>query len=150
MVSGAVVGTISTAIWLPFLSSRPLRVCVSPAISAALSVPVWSTTRPVSGGTATSAQAATAQHSNSARMEALAAFIVAQPVQRFRRSPALAAPLMRARPSNYFAGAAGGGLKSTFGAVEISFSFSTEKFAFSLYPNAIAVRLVGNERMVTL
>jgi len=52
--------------------------------------------------------------------------------------------------SNYFAGAGCGGLKSTFGAVEISFSFSTEKFGFSLYPNAIAVRLVGNERIVTL
>ena len=51
---------------------------------------------------------------------------------------------------NYFAGAAGVGLKSTFGAVEISFSFSTVKFGFSLYPNAIAVRLVGNERTVTL
>jgi hypothetical protein len=51
--------------------------------------------------------------------------------------------------SNYFAGE-GAGLKSTFGAVEISFSFSTEKFGFSLYPNAIAVRLVGNERIVTL
>jgi hypothetical protein len=31
----------------------------------------------------------------------------------------------------YFAGA-GAGLKSTFGAVEISFSFSTVKLAFSL------------------
>jgi hypothetical protein len=31
----------------------------------------------------------------------------------------------------YFDGA-GAGLKSTFGAVEISFSFSTEKFGFSL------------------
>ena len=34
--------------------------------------------------------------------------------------------------SGYFDGAAGVGLKSTFGAVEISFSFSTEKFGFSL------------------
>ena len=31
----------------------------------------------------------------------------------------------------YFDGA-GAGLKSTFGAVEIAFSFSTEKFGFSL------------------
>jgi hypothetical protein len=31
----------------------------------------------------------------------------------------------------YFDGA-GAGLKSTFGAVDISFSFSTEKFGFSL------------------
>src|SRR6202046_831539 len=75
MVSGSVVGTIKTAIWLPFLSSRPLRVCVSAAISPALSVPVWSTTRPVSGGTATSAKAAKAQHSSSSRIEALAADI---------------------------------------------------------------------------
>jgi len=99
---------------------------------------------------ARAAQAANAQHKSSARMEALAAFIAAQPVQRFGRSPALAAPLMRTRSSDYFAGAAAGGLKSTFGAVEISFSFSTAKFAFCLYPNTIAVRLVGNERMVTL
>ena len=41
-------------------------------------------------------------------------------------------------------------MKSTFGAVEISFSFSTEKFAFGLYPNTIAVRLVGTVRIVTL
>jgi hypothetical protein len=75
------------------------------------SVPVWSTTRPLSGGTATSAIAAKAQHTSSARMQALAAFIAVNLV------------------SGYFAGA---GLKSTFGAVEISFSFSTEKFGFSL------------------
>src|SRR3977135_274108 len=97
------------------------------------SVPVLSTARPESGGTATSAKATEAQHSSSARRKALAAFIAAIDLL-----------------SNYFAGAVGGGLKSTFGAVEISFSFSTEKFGFSLYPNAIAVRLVGNERTVTL
>jgi len=36
---------------------------------------------------------------------------------------------IRKTARNYFDGA---GLKSTFGAVEISFSFSTEKFGFSL------------------
>src|SRR5258706_7594308 len=77
MVSGAVVGTISTATWLPFLASRDLRVCVSEAISSLESVPVWSTTRPERGGTATSAAAAKAQHIPSARMQALAAFIAA-------------------------------------------------------------------------
>src|SRR5258708_9918003 len=77
MVSGAVVGTISTATWLPFLASRDLRVCVSEAISSLESVPVWSTTRPERGGTATSAAAATAQHIPNARMQALAAFIAA-------------------------------------------------------------------------
>ena len=75
MVSGCVVGTISTAIWLPFLSSSPLNVCVSDAMSPADSVPVWSTTRPDKGGTATSAKAAKAQHNSSASREALAAFI---------------------------------------------------------------------------
>src|SRR6266403_4545707 len=77
MVSGAVVGTISTATWLPFLSSKFLMVCVSDATSLLESVPVWSTTRPDSGGTATSAAAATAQHIPSVRMQALAAFITA-------------------------------------------------------------------------
>ena len=76
-------------------------------------VPVWSTTRPLSGGTATSASAEQAQHNSSARREALAAFIADRLFSR------------------YFAGA-GVGLKSTFGAVEISFSFSTEKFGLSL------------------
>jgi hypothetical protein len=33
---------------------------------------------------------------------------------------------------DYFEGWAGPGLKSTFGAVDISFSFSTWKFGFSL------------------
>ena len=60
-----------------------------------------------------SARAEEAQHSSSARREALAAFIA---VRLFTR---------------YFAGA-GVGLKSTFGAVEIAFSFSTVKFGFSL------------------
>ena len=118
MVSGCVLGTISTATWLPFLASKSFRVWSSVAISLLLSVAVLSTTRPVSGGTATSAIAANAQHSISARREALAAFIA-------RR-------LCGCR--DYFAGAgvAGAGLKSTFGAVEIAFSFSTEKFGFSL------------------
>mgnify|MGYP000108944122 CR=1 FL=1 len=62
---------------------------------------------------ATIARAAQAQHSSSARMEALAAFIAGCLFNR------------------YFAGA-GVGLKSTFGAVEIAFSFSTVKFGFSL------------------
>lgn len=44
------------------------------------------------------------------------------------------------------AGAAGAGLlKSTFGAVLISASFSTVNCGFSLKPNTIAVRLLGNE-----
>ena len=57
-----------------------------------------------------------AQHIRSARRTARAAFIADQIAQ----------------STVYFAGAAGVGLKSTFGAVEISFSFSTEKFGFSL------------------
>jgi hypothetical protein len=38
---------------------------------------------------------------------------------------------IRKMERTYFDGA-GAGLKSTFGAVDISFSFSTEKFGFSL------------------
>src|ERR1700704_5153637 len=75
MVSGCVVGTISTATWLHFFASKSFRVWSSEAISLLLSVAVLSTTRPVSGGTATSANAANAQHSISATREALAAFI---------------------------------------------------------------------------
>ena len=40
--------------------------------------------------------------------------------------------------------------KSTLGALEISRSFSTVNCGFSLCPNIIAVKLVGNERTVTL
>nr|QDP27216.1 hypothetical protein FNV92_19250 [Bradyrhizobium cosmicum] len=38
----------------------------------------------------------------------------------------------RIRKTARYLDGAGAGLKSTFGAVEISFSFSTEKFGFSL------------------
>src|SRR4051812_40960831 len=75
IVSGCVVGTISTAIWLPLRASKSLRVLFSEAISLLLNVDVLSTTRPVSGGTATAAIAAIVQHSISARRQALAAFI---------------------------------------------------------------------------
>ena len=57
IVSGSVVGTISTAIWLPFRVSKSLSFCDSAAMSPLDSVPVRSTTRPVSWGTATSAEA---------------------------------------------------------------------------------------------
>ncbi len=40
MVSGSVVDTIRTAIWLPFLASKSFRVCVSDAMSPLESVPV--------------------------------------------------------------------------------------------------------------
>ena len=62
-----------------------------------------------------SAAAAKAQHTSSASRETLAAIIEG--------------PVCFAK--SYFAGA-GAGLKSTFGAVEISFSLSTVKLAFSL------------------
>ena len=107
------VGTIRIAIWLPLRVSRSFSVCVSDAMSPLDSVPVWSTTRPVSGGTATKASAGATQPSSSARDE--------NPCSVHRGMPLAA----------YFAGA-GVGLKSTLGAVEISFSFSTEKFGFSL------------------
>src|SRR6185295_8026285 len=80
IASPSVVGTISTAIWLPFRVSRSFSVCVSEEMSLAARVPVWSTTRPLSGGTATSASAEAAQHSSNARREALAAFIADRPL----------------------------------------------------------------------
>ena len=40
--------------------------------------------------------------------------------------------------------------KSTLGGVAMAFSSSTVKFALVLLPKSIAVRLVGNERTVTL
>src|SRR4051794_9950219 len=75
MVSGCVVGTISTAIWLPLRDSKSRKVLSSEAISPLLRVPVLSTTRPLSGGTATSASAAHAKASISATSAAFATFI---------------------------------------------------------------------------
>ena len=79
------------------------------------SVPVWSTTRPVSCGTATSASTIVARQTSSVA------------------SSALTADNARKRNrSRYFEGWVDGALKSTFGATEISRSFSTVKLAFSL------------------
>src|ERR1043166_2069656 len=75
IASPSVVGTISTAIWLPLRRSRSASVCVSCAMSLLDSVPVWSTTRPVSWGTATSAMAGSAQPSSRANKTARTAFI---------------------------------------------------------------------------
>src|SRR3989304_3050583 len=47
-------------------------------------------------------------------------------------------------------GLVGAGPKSTLGGLETSFSFSTVKLGFDLYPNIIAVRLEGKGRTVTL
>src|SRR6266480_487451 len=89
MASPSVVGTISTAIWLPFRASKLRKVWFSEAVSPPLSVPVWSTTRPTNGGTATLAKAARpakTQPSNSASRMALAAFITIKSCCRlFRR-----------------------------------------------------------------
>ena len=113
----SVVGTISTAIWLPLRVSRCLqRLRPARRLSPPCSVPVWSTTRPVSGGTATCGQRPRQPSTAAAQAsKALAAFIAAV---------ICSSPLLRRR--------AGAGLKSTFGAVEIAFSFSTVKFGFSL------------------
>src|SRR5215510_9470246 len=75
IASPSVVGTISTATWLPLRFSGSASVCVSSAISPLDSVPVWSTTRPVSWGTATSARTGSAQPSSRASRTARAAFI---------------------------------------------------------------------------
>src|SRR3954464_3067038 len=82
MVSGCVVATISTAIWLPLRDSKSCKVLFSEATSLLLKVAVLSTTRPVNGGTATSASAANVQHNISARTEALARLIAGLPRER--------------------------------------------------------------------
>ena len=58
IVSGCVVGTISTAIWLPLAASNSRKRCSSAAICSGVSVPVRSVTGERSGGTATCANAA--------------------------------------------------------------------------------------------
>src|SRR5512139_2566271 len=63
MSSGWVVGTISTAIWLPFCASNAASLLSSEATWSALNVAVRSVTRRVSWGTATWAQAVSAQSS---------------------------------------------------------------------------------------
>src|SRR5205814_9807966 len=70
---------------LPLRAWRSASVRVSEAISPLERVPVWSTTRPVSGGTASSARAGTTQPTSSARRTALAAFIAACRLFRRRR-----------------------------------------------------------------
>src|SRR5271154_3028050 len=97
IVSGSVVGTISTATWLPLRSSRFFRVCVSAAMSLLASVPVRSTTRPVRGGTSTSAAAAAAQHSVSATINALAADIAPKPIVRLLSGRRIEIDLRRGR-----------------------------------------------------
>ena len=123
-----------TASWLPFLASNDCKVCSRAAFCSAVSVAVWSVTRPLKGGTGTCAPATTAQQSAKASRDALAVFNATP----WRLSPAT---------PYCFAGA---GAKSTLGGLEISFSFSTVKLGFVLYPNTIAVRLEGKERTVTL
>src|SRR3954469_22232232 len=73
IVSGSVVGTISTATWLPLRASRSLSFWVRPAMSDDDNVPVWSTTRPVNCGTATSASTIVAKQTSSAASSALTA-----------------------------------------------------------------------------
>src|SRR5512139_1511209 len=63
MSSGWVVGTISTAIWLPFCASNAASLLSSEATWSALNVAVRSVTRRVNSGTATWAQAVSAQSS---------------------------------------------------------------------------------------
>src|SRR5262245_10452440 len=60
IVSSSVVGSISTAIWLPFARSKSRRRASRLCTCDGESVPVRSVTRPVSGGTATSAAAGSA------------------------------------------------------------------------------------------
>src|SRR5579863_384735 len=57
MSSGEVVGTISTAIWLPFFASSAASLASMRETAPPDKVPVRSVTRAVSGGTATCAPA---------------------------------------------------------------------------------------------
>src|SRR6185437_3005662 len=75
MVSGCVVGTISTAIWLPLRCSKLLIRWFSVSMVSLASVLVRSTTCPLSGGTATSASATCAKHNRSASSAALIVLI---------------------------------------------------------------------------
>ena len=95
-----------------FLTSKAASFCSSCVASFAESVPVRSVMRDLRGGTATSALAKKAEKSS-----AMNASVLAQ--DRFIYSSLV-----------YFRGA--GALKSTLGAVEISFSFSTVKLGFTL------------------
>ena len=68
MSSGWVVGTSNTTTWLPRVCSMVASFWLSAACCAASSVPVWSMTRPASGGTgstpwANAAALATSRHS---------------------------------------------------------------------------------------
>src|SRR3954471_14156266 len=74
-VSGAVVGTISTAIWLPFRASNERRSCSSEATCSGFSVPVRSVTRPLSGGTASCAHAETASSNTTRARNAFTGFL---------------------------------------------------------------------------
>ena len=114
---GCVVGTISTAIWLPFLSSKSLRVCVSEAISPL---------RASRSGRSPAPTRAAPRHRPRPRKPSTAAAPEGKLLQRSSR-------WSRSGCRDYhLRGAARRGLKSTFGAVEISFSLSTVKFGLSL------------------
>ena len=101
----------------PFASRNPSAFASATRCRRCDSVPVWSTTRPLSGGTATSASAGNSPAQQQRKQDGSCSVHRGQSFGPLR---------------SYFDGAAGVGLKSTFGAVEISFSFSTEKFGFSL------------------
>lgn len=123
-----------TATWLPFLASNDRKVCSRADFCSLVSVAVRSVTRSPMGGTGTWATATAAQQSAKATRDALAVL------------NATPCPLSPATPYCF----AGAGAKSTLGGLETSFSFSTVKLGLVLYPNAIAVRLEGKDRTVTL
>src|SRR5579859_6914660 len=79
MVSGCVVGTIRTAIWLPLRCSKLLMRWFSVSMVSLVSVLVRSTTRPLSCGTSTSASAACAKHRRSASRTVLIVFTLIAP-----------------------------------------------------------------------
>src|SRR3546814_295005 len=129
IVSGSVVGTISTAIWLPFAFSNAVSLSSSALRCVASSVLVRSVTRAASLGTATSACAEAHAKKTSSTATAQRNMANRDRVARKARSY---------EP------------KSTVGGAEIAFSFSTVKLGLICAPVNFAVRLLGNERTVVL
>jgi len=71
MSSGWVVGTISTTTWLPRSRSKAASLSSSACRWAAVSVPVWSMTRAVNGGTGTCANAGNVNQTSTRQTQAI-------------------------------------------------------------------------------
>ena len=141
-VFGWVVGTISTAIWLPFFASNAASLVSRLDSCSALSVAVRSVTRRDSSGTATWAQADSANSKqkkpNAERAQEQPVFTGSIARERSDASGPVAGAI-RCRSTGWRtaagagAGAAGAGVpKSTLGGTAMAFSFSTVKLGLVL------------------